>query len=336
MSAAVLASGICSAIGMTAPAACAAHRAGLINMTETRFISSGGTWIYGSQVPLSPPARGLERLAAMLEGPVGECLAAAPAGVDLSQIPVLLCVAEKNRPGRIAGIDHLLLPMVTRAHGGDPHPSSAVLPYGRAGGAVALRDAAALIATGAPAVILAGVDSYLVAATLSAFEAEERLLTEEHSNGFPAGEAGAAVLIGPAGGGGLRIAGLGFGTEAATITSGEPLRADGMVAAVKAALADAGLSFEDVSYRIADLTGEQYYFKEASLTMTRILRVRKDMIDIWHPTSEFGFVGAACFPVMLAVALAAGRKGYAPGPVVLAHTSDDDGRRGAAVLRMEG
>lgn len=336
----ILASGICSSIGMTNDAACAAHRAGVINMTETKFISSKGSWIYGGQVPLSPPSRGLERLAAMATGPLGECLAALPEDVNPADIPIILCTAERSRPGRIAGQDQHVLPMITRAHGFEPHASSSVLPYGRAAGAVGLRDARALIETGAPYVILVGVDSYLVGATLRAFEEAERLLTEEHSNGFPAAEAGSAVLIGRPGSGtqagSLRVLGLGFGTEAAFLGSGEPFKANGMVAAVKEALSDASVSFEDIDYRIADLTGEHYYFKEASLVMTRILRERKEQMDIWHPTSEFGFVGAACFPIMLAIGLAAGRKNYGHGPNLLAHSSDDEGRRAAAVLQMEG
>ena len=41
-------------------------------------------------------------------------------------------------------------------------------------------------------------------------------------------------------------------------------------------------------------------------------------------------------PQVIKVALAAARKGYAPGPVVMTHSSDDAGRRASAVFRQEG
>jgi len=102
------------------------------------------------------------------------------------------------------------------------HDSSAVITYGRVGGVVALRDA----------------HSYLLAGTLAHYDHDDRVLTEANSNGFPAGEAGAAVLVGT--GGGLQLLGLGFGREEAHITSGEPFRADGLVKAMRDALGEAG------------------------------------------------------------------------------------------------
>jgi 3-oxoacyl-[acyl-carrier-protein] synthase-1 len=125
---------------------------------------------------------------------------------------------------------------------------------------------------------------------------------------------------------------VGFGTESATLDSGLPLRADGLVAAIRGALADAGCELHDIDLRITDLSGEQYYFKEASLALTRILRQRKEEFDIWHAAECTGEVGAAAGAIALAVAEAACRKAYAPGPAILLHASNDDGERMAAVL----
>jgi 3-oxoacyl-[acyl-carrier-protein] synthase-1 len=49
-----------------------------------------------------------------------------------------------------------------------------------------------------------------------------------------------------------------------------------------------------------------------------------------------GEVGSAIGAVILAVALAACRKAYAPGPGILIHTGTDAGHRVAAVLRYRG
>jgi 3-oxoacyl-[acyl-carrier-protein] synthase-1 len=41
----------------------------------------------------------------------------------------------------------------------------------------------------------------------------------------------------------------------------------------------------DFDYRIADISGEQYYFKEAALALARTLRRRKPEFDLWHPAN---------------------------------------------------
>lgn len=330
---AIQACGMRTAIGLTAPAAAAAQRARLSNFEETHFISHDGKWMIGAEVPLDPPARGRARLKALLAGPLQECFAAL-GDVKPDDVPVLLCVAEMDRPGRLAGVDASLLHDTLNAIGQPMNDQSKVITYGRVGGIVALKEARALIKKGAPKVIIAGVDSYLLAGTLAHYDNDDRVLTETNSNGFPAGEAGAAVLVGK--GGGLQLLGLGFGREEAHITSGEPFRADGLVKAMREALSEAGMDFGEVDYRISDLNGEQYYFKEAALAMTRVLRKRKEQMDLWNPASEFGYTGAASMPLMLGVGLTAAQKNYAPGRTVIMQTSDDDGRRGTAIFRMEG
>ena len=59
----ILACGMTTAVGLTAPASCAAIRARLDGFRETRFMARGGDWIIGAEVPLEEPWRGLPRLA---------------------------------------------------------------------------------------------------------------------------------------------------------------------------------------------------------------------------------------------------------------------------------
>ena len=332
---AVQACGMTTAIGLTAPSACAALRARLANFQETRFISRDGAWILGAEVPLETPWRGLQRLVHLLAGPLRECLDACP---DLAPeaIPLFLCVAEPERAGRLDGLDDRLAAGLTEALGCSFHRSSRIVAYGQVGGAVALDQTRKLIAAGTvTCAIVAGVDSFLLAETIRAYDAEDRLLSEANSNGFIPGEAGAAILLGPAGTGGLRLLGIGLAAEKARLGSDLPLRADGLVAAMRISLDEAGLDFAQVSYRISDLCGEQYYFKEAALAAGRLLRGPHDVPDLWHPADGFGYTGAAAIPLMLGVSLTAARKGYAPGPIVLGQASHDDGRRATMVLRME-
>lgn len=333
--AAVSACGMTTAIGLTAPASCAAFRARLDNFQETRFISHTGDWVLGAEVPLAEGWRGAARLANLVAGPLRECFeAAAPSS---REIPVLLCLAERDRPGRGADLEDLLVAAIEDEFGHPLAPSSRVYAFGQVGGAVALRDARNMVASGAPAVIVAGVDSYLSAETLRVFGDADRLLTEANSNGFIAGEAGAAVLIEGAGGAdSLQILGVGFGAERSHINSGEPMRAEGLVTAMRQAFEEAGIGYDGIDYRVADLDGEQFYFREAALAQARLWRGKRDPEDIWQPCDGMGQTGAAVIPICLGIGLVAHRKAYAPGPVALVHAAHDDGRRAAIVTRGGG
>ncbi|MBI2899866.1 MAG: hypothetical protein HYY17_06760 [Planctomycetes bacterium] len=327
---AVLASGMVTSVGPTAPASCAAIRAAVRGIADTRFMDRGGEWIRGGAVPLDTPVRGREKLLELAVSAIGECL---PPG----KVPVLLCLPEAERPGRLDGLDESLLWELAKRLKADFHEHSMVFADGRVAGAQALRRAEQLVHESKhPRVVVAGVDTFLVGPTLAAYEKRERLMTSRNSDGFLPGEAAAAVALGPAESGALLCVGIGFGTEKAFGGSGEPLRGDGLLEAARAALADAGTTFDAIDYRISDACGEQYGMKEAALVVGRGLRQRKTTFPIWQPAECLGEVGAATVPVALAVALAAARKDYAPGPGVLCHVSGDDGARAAIVLRKEG
>jgi 3-oxoacyl-[acyl-carrier-protein] synthase-1 len=268
---------------------------------------------------------------------IRQCLAYA-VNVKPEAIPLLLCVAENDRPGRLEGLDTQLFDEIQDELGVRFHPSSEVIAQGRVGGAIAVGMARKLsIEHGLPMCLIAGVDSLLVAPTLAAFEAKYRLLTSQNSNGFIPGEAGAAILVGSPESGKspkLLCLGIGSGQEEATIYSEQPLRADGLVNAIQSAFADAQRDFQEIDYRLTDANGEQYWFKEAALAMTRLLRVRKEHLHLWHAADCIGETGAAAAPVAFGVALAAARKNYAPGPGVLCHFGNDQGKRLAVVIGL--
>jgi 3-oxoacyl-[acyl-carrier-protein] synthase-1 len=330
---AILNSGLVTSVGLSAPVSCAAIRAKVANPTETRFRAADGGWIMGHAVTMEQPWRGRTKLVKMAAMAVRECLAGMPRET-WSRIPLMLCVAERNRPGRIEGVDDQLFPELERELDGRFLPQSAVVAQGRAGAGLALARARDMIAHGRAAyVLIVGVDSYLTWPTLSHYLHGDRLLTARNSNGFMPGEAAGAVLVGrrPGDRPDIVCAGNGTATEVAHIDTEEPLRGEGMTRAIKQALAEAGCEMHDIDYRMADVSGEQYYFKEAALALNRILRRRKVDFELWHPAECIGEVGAASGPVCLAVAQMAARKAYAPGPAALLHFSNDDGLRLAVV-----
>jgi 3-oxoacyl-[acyl-carrier-protein] synthase-1 len=334
---AIVNTGLVTSVGLSAPAACAAIRARLANSTETRFIGSGGEWIVGHIVPLGEAWRGLAKQVKMAAMAIAECLERIPRE-EWGRIPVLLCVAEPERPGRLEGLNDELFVEIQQQLEARFAAASALVPHGRVGVAIALRQARKLLyETAVPRVLIVSVDSLLNGATLSVYEREDRVLTNENSNGFLPGEGAGAILVArPSGQPELVCVGLGFGVERARIDSDEPLRADGLTRALSAALADAGCQIYDVDFRITDIAGEQYSFKEAALAIGRILRKPKDELDIWHPAEYIGETGAVAGAAALAVADAACRKGYAPGPRILTHMANDGGERAATVLHFRG
>ena len=327
--------GLVTAVGLSAAASCAAFRAKVSNPSKTHFIGPDSQFITGHQVELDEPWTGMDRLAQMACLAITEALDGIPPA-QWHTIPLLLCVAEPARPGRREGLDEELIALIRSELGNGFSDRSAVIAHGRVGAAVALSHARTLLnEAGIEQVLVAASDSLLSAATLRHYGEQDRLLTEDNSNGFIAGEgAGALLLSRHATPGALMCTGIGFGREPATVESELPLRAEGLSQAIKAALADAQCDLGDIDFRITDIAGEHYYFKETSLALSRSLRHRKEEFDLWHSAECTGEIGAAAGIAALATAWAAYRKGYAKGPGVLVHLSNDDGPRAALTLRQ--
>ncbi len=330
---AVLGTGLVTAVGLTAAASCCAFRSKITNPFETGFIDSSGAWIMVHQVDLDRPCAGLTKLAKMAVLAIEEALQ----NLNREQwhrLPLLLCVAEAERPGREAGLDDQLLTQIQEELGVSFAPQTAVVPHGRVGVAVALAQARKLLGSAKRGVLIVSTDSLLSWPTVSHYEREDRLLTEANSNGFMPGEGAGALWVGADEGRSSQLlcAGIGFGRETAHIDSGEPLRADGLTQAIKASLDDAGRQLHDMDFRITDNSGEQYYFKEASLALSRTLRQRKEVFDIWHPAECTGEVGATSGVAVIAAAREACLKGYSLGPNVLTHWANDAGQRAAVTL----
>nr|WP_269117421.1 hypothetical protein [Ramlibacter monticola] len=330
---AIVSTGLVTAVGLSAPASCAAIRAGIANPSETRFTDSDGEWIMAQQVAVGKRWQGRMRLARMGAMAAVEALAGVPRE-EWARTPILLCVAEPDRPGRLEGLDESLLATLAEMLGTQPARGSGVVARGRVGVAVALAHARSLIhERGCAKVLILAVDSLLGWRTLGHYEANRRLLTPRNSDGFLPGEgAGALLVAASAEGAAMHCTGIGFSLEDARVDSDQPLRAEGLSQAIRAALAEAGCAMHDIDYRIADLSGEQYYFKEATLALARLLRRVKPEFDLWHPAECIGEAGAVVGAAAVGVACAADAKAYAKGPAVLVHLSNDDGARAAFTL----
>lgn len=298
-------------------------------------MDSGGEWIMGCEVPLEQSWRGRTKLVKMATAAIQECLSGNQKIVP-EATPLLLCLSEKERSGRVFDDDNQFFLDLQQELKLQFHPKSRVIAQGHVAIAVALKHARELIQElKVPQVLIAATDSLLVGPTLAYFENKERLLTSQNSNGFIPGEGAAALVVEPVTanqGNRLVCVGLGFGVEQAHIDSDEPLRADGLTAAIRESLTDAGHGESLLEFKITDIAGEQYHFKEASLAFSRLDRTKRQEFDIWHPADCVGEVGVVVGVVMITVLKAACEKSYTKGHHILAHVGNGDGKRASMIF----
>ncbi|RWQ01558.1 3-oxoacyl-ACP synthase [Mesorhizobium sp.] len=326
--------GMVTAIGLDAPSSCAAMRAGVDGFQETGFLASGGEHLIGAPVPLPGDWVGEKRMAYLAATAITEAFAGAPEARGSAAL--ILCLAEDDRPGRPVSDGQRMLARIAAITKLTSPSKARIVAHGRPSGLVALEQARRVLSSGeAPFVMIAGVDSYLTAGTVTHYLAENRLLVPDNPDGFIPGEAAAAILCSPRPTtGSFRLHGLGLSREPAFIYNPDDLasRGDGMTAAYRTALDETGIAMHRVGYRIADLIGEKYWFRQSALATLRLTRGRREFMDIWSPGETLGNVGAAVVPLMLGWAFTAAAKGYAMGDSVLVEASNDAGACGAAIF----
>ena len=336
----IVSAGLVCPVGLDAESACAAMRAGISSIGELPHSDERGAPIMGAAVPgLDMTMAGEDRLIELLARAILECVRDYDLP-DLLTVPLFLGLAEPQRPGSAATISGSIIPEIERRIGARflDH-QSCVIASGRTAGFEALQRARHLMQTRRfPRCLVCAVDSYLNAPCLQWLSEHWRLKTEDNSDGVIPGEAAAAVMVhlhpGSGSGAPTSLEGLGFGMERATVLSEEPpFLGLGLTEASRNALSEAGIQMHQIGFRISDVTGEGYGFKEQSLVVGRLLRRhREEGYPIWHCAENIGDTGAASGVVQLITAFSAFQKAYAPGPIAMCFTSSDWGTRAVAVL----
>jgi 3-oxoacyl-[acyl-carrier-protein] synthase-1 len=293
-----------------------------------------------AQAPLDPALRGLSRLVALALPAVAEALEQYEGAID--ELPVFFCLAEETRPGcsPASGFPQRFIEALNQEVTIDLfHPESSYYNTGRAGFVSALRDAQTLLANEKQEfVLILGVDNLTTSSTINHFMGSKeqpcRLLTPNNSDGFIPGEAASALLLSRNSqlDNQTRITGVGLAEEPAPLDSEEVHTSRGLTEAIRSAARQAGIQVADTDFVIAGLSGESWFFVEASNAIHRTMEHTRETHPLWHPADGLGEVGAAIGPAMVVMAHYAFMKGYAPGPSALCHLSNDDHRRGAFIL----
>ncbi len=330
----VVAAGMCCSVGYTAQAASCALRAGMDHFQESEFVTAGGHPVRVARLPETEETWGAQRLGQWMAHAARDCLSQAGTLKDEHLLTIMLAAergragVEQGQAGEAAAMSNLFtVPMDAR---------SQVLCAGRAGLAPVLRRAYELMALGVcRQVLVLGADSYLQAQTINYYLQAERLLVPGNRDGFIPGEAAAAVLLELANvqTPGLHIVGWGQGDEPGRPDGSVPTRAQGLSQAIRSALDQAGITCNDLAFRLSDQNGEGFFAGEAANAITRIAQ-DGGTVPMVHTTADcVGEVGAATGPLMLAWLHHLLPRPDSPGDCGLIHLANDQGLRSAVVVQ---
>jgi 3-oxoacyl-[acyl-carrier-protein] synthase-1 len=336
--------GMVSCLGVGAELNATAMRCGYDGFTQTVF---NQPYMAKKQVgaPIETELQGSEKITQMLITVIQQSIADLPPGYE--NLPVLFCLPDREVPGIIndeTTFNNILDRALEQIELGTLHPESSAFWQQRCGFVTALGLARQLIyQDDHHYVLIVGLDSLLNRSTLAYYTGgiygeDRRLLGEEHSNGFIPGEAACAVLLSSTTGrqSEVVIAGIGEAHEAAVIGNEElVLKGQGLSAAINQASDDAGIAIHETAFRIASVSGEDYFFTEAALAHYKTLRKKLPAHPLWHPADSVGEVGAAIGGIMTITAYYALTKGYVRGEAVLCHISNDGTRRGAFIIQYQ-
>lgn len=331
---AIRGAGLVTSVGLDTASACAALRCRLNNFIELGFIDHEHKPVIGAPVPWAGMGTGLDKLAQMAASAIRQALAADP-HIALASTPLLLCLAEPGRAGRMADLDTGIVGKLEQQFAHPVHPESALLAEGQTGVASALHLARKfLFNKGHVAVLIVAADTFINRSAIVRNLDEQRLLASGIRAGFIPGEAAGALLVQRADSRRdveLVVFGQGAALEQAGRDSDLPLRADGLTAAIAHALKGANATSAELDLCVSDANGEHYRFDELALAQIRT----QTATPLWLPAESLGETGSVVGCVQYAWLLEAQKKYYMPGNNALCLAGNDAGRRTAHIVAFE-
>jgi len=340
--------GVTSVLGASAAQCCAALRAGLSRVAESKRYKMRGQDPEGDLEPLlaaevaavPPSARLAERLYPLALPALGE--ATATAGLSraaLAGATLHLALPGASRPGYDGIADGFAVELCRRG-GIAPFAAVTVTRAGHSGVVEAMAAAlASLQKRPESAAVVLAVDSLLDKETLQWLDARDRLKGSRNPEGMAVGEAAVALVVertrrAEARGVRLRATVDAHGTahEDATVFKPErPNTGNGLTRALRAAVATLDQPISP-PWVLTDHNGERHRALELGYVINRATEVFTELRHTWYAADGLGDTGAAAGGVLIARAAHAFERGYAPGGRALVLTGSDDGGRGVLVL----
>jgi 3-oxoacyl-[acyl-carrier-protein] synthase-1 len=331
---AIRCAGLVTSVGLDTASTCAALRTRQNNFIELAFVDQEHEPLIGAPVPWPGVGTGLDKLAQMAASAIRQALAA-DNQVALASTPLVLCVAELERAGRLTDLDTGVLSKLEQHFGHPVHADSTVVTAGQTGVATALELAYKLLLDkGHVAVLIVAADTFVNRSTIIHNLDERRLLATGVRAGFIPGEAAGALLVQRTNDERdveLQVFGAGMARELATRDSDAPLRGDGLTQAIERALKTAHAPTDELDLCVCDANGEHYRFEELALAQTRV----RIATPLWLPAESLGETGSVVGCIQYAWLLEAQKKHYLPGNNALCLAGNDHGVRTAHIVAFE-
>ena len=338
--------GMTTAVGVSAPETAASVRARTTRFTESqlrdrRFNRFTLAELSDEALPaLAERLNNVDQISArelrmlrLATAALRECIAPLAGSMSLG-----LCLALPETKTRQTVDGALFLEYLAVQSGGaiDPRGSDAS-HIGRAGGIVALGQAALTIQHGgAQFMVAGGIDSYRDLYVLGTLDLEDRLQSINFDHFIP-GEGAGFVLLASARAAAerrltplARLSAVALGFEPGHLYSDEPYRGDGLASTI-AQLIDLGAIEEPVRDVYGSMNGESHWAKEWGVAAIRHKALLHPTHVMHHPADCFGDSGAACGPLMVGLAALGIQQRYRQAPA-LVYCSSDYGQRAATVV----
>lgn len=275
------------------------------------------------------------RMLRMAHVAIEEALAPLQGKVDA--IPLLLGLPEQ----------HTTLPLQPKqflAHLGAQVPGlldiarSVAVSRGRAGGLMALREAAARLTRGdSPFVLVGGVDCLVDLYVLGTLDLQGRIRNEVNSDGFSPSEGAAFLLLSLASTAqahGLKplaqVLGYANGQEPGHLYSEDKYLGEGLAETFASLLAESPPP-QPIGSVYSSFNGERYWAREYGVARLRQAKAFAPDHQMEHPAECLGDMGSAQGTALAALAAHGVQQGYRKAPC-LVYASSDYGDRAASLL----
>ncbi len=331
-------------VGLSAPMSAASVRAGISRIGEHPYMidRTGEAMVVARASYVPDEASGVQRYVELAAPAVQEAfLPLQNTTVQLEPMPIIVGLPAQ-RPGLPANlVERVANHFKNMVHGVLRFSEVKTISCGHSAGLMAMQEGSQKIREGRAEFCLAGgIESYLEPETLEWLDEQEQLHSEKNKWGFIPGEAAGFCLLASAralekyrlrtlG----RILAVATAREANLIKTDSVCTGEGLTKAFRAALRSLPPQ-QKVDHVICDLNGERYRADEYGFTVARTSEHFVDATDFLAPADCWGDVGAASGPLFVNLAIAAGLREYAKGPLFLIWTSSEGGERSAALLHV--
>jgi 3-oxoacyl-[acyl-carrier-protein] synthase-1 len=346
----IVAVGMMTAVGLTAPETSASVRSATMRFVETPIRDRQFDPVTLAEVPddgLPPLASAVEstvgltaremRMLRLGTGPLIEAISALP---PRQHAPGLSLALPEMQPGRrIDGQRFLSLFAAQTASRFDLARSFAA-DEGRAGALIAIARAAQVIRTGQASFMLAGaIDTYRDLSVLGMLDREERVKSAVHHDGFIPGEGAAFLLLAASAEAqklGLpqfgRLTRVAVDEEPGHFYSDAPYRGEGL-ARTLSQLFGSGDVDAPIAEVFSSMNGESHWAKEWGVGFIRNRSAFLDDSEMHSPADCYGDVGSASGPLLVGLAALGMHGGYRRSPS-LVYCSSDHGLRSALAVTL--